>query len=426
MKTYPNKSILQRIHLLFTYTLFALPILPKIVSNITIGIFVGLSLLISLTNKQKVFRVNYFIATAAIYFVLLASLFYSSNSEYALKKLGTLTPLLLLPLSFAVVPSVVIEYLRNHLKDFLKVYVASIIVLVLISLFMMLSNYDLDIILQGKRSFLHQLGLWNNIDSLYLSYHLSIATLVTGYLFFISKKSWKALGGSLVFIFLFSVLLYFSFKASIMAFLLGIAMLTILINQRKLWILFSGLFVCILGLIVFVPSINSRFSELLIVKNPEHKTLESVTIRNTINECSFEIMPHASLFGYGIGDSKQELLDCFASKESALFDLSYNTHNQYLSLILAVGFIGLLVFFLSYGYLGIQSLNKKNYLAVALLFLFAVWMLAENILERQEGVFYFSLFLNFLFVLNFNASTSAGSLVLSHEKVIDTFEKDNR
>lgn len=416
-----HKKFFQKIHYGSLFALFLLPVFPKLLSSILIGVFTLLSFLVYFSRKRKNYRFGYFILSSLLYFTYLLSLIYTSNIEYGLQKLSTALPILLLPLAFGTFSNKQIAFCRKRLKDFLKLYVAAVGVLVLLSLAVTYQMYGWEKILLGEKLFLHKLNVIYGLDSLYLSYHISIALLISAYLFYISKKLWKAIVATLIVCFLFTALIYLSFKASIVAFVLGLGILSVLINKPKLWTLFGSGVVIIIGLIVLSPTINNKFSELLIVKNQSHKNVESLTVRNAIDECSFELMPDAGLFGFGIGDGKGQLLDCFNEKQSDLFNLSYNTHNQYLSIVLNVGFVGLIVFLFTLGMHTIISLNKKNSLAIAMTLLFAVWMLAENIIERQDGVMYFAIFLNFFYLLNFYTGKRK-KLILSHEKVFESFD----
>ena len=78
---------------------------------------------------------------------------------------------------------------------------------------------------------------------------------------------------------------------------------------------------------------------------------------------------------------------------------SYNSHNQYISLILNVGFLGLLIFFAFLLYNITRSLKSGVYITVAIIVFYCIVMFSENILERQDGVMYFSLFINLLYFL---------------------------
>lgn len=416
-----EKSIHQ-LHQLSLYALFTMPVLPNLWSSIIIACFVILSLTRAVIFKKGSFNFGYFFLSAAIYAVYILSLSYSTNIHYALKKLSTGLPILLLPFAFALFDTALIAYCKRYLKDFLKTYVAAVILLITASIYTLYDAYGMDQLVHADPSFLHKTPVLHHMDSLYLSMHVSIALVVMSYLFYISKKIWKAIAAALVITVLFMMLMYLSFKASIVAFLIGIGVLAILLNKIKLWALFGGGIAIIMALIVFLPGINQKLTSLLIIKDQRHTNLESMVIRDRINECSFEMMPQAGFFGYGIGDGKTQLNTCFKNKNSELDKYSYNTHNQYISLILNVGFIGLMVFILTLGMHLIISLDKKNHLAISISVVFLIWMLAENILERQSGVMFYALFTAFLFRLNFTGSRST-PMVLSHEKVIETFDK---
>ena len=72
----------------------------------------------------------------------------------------------------------------------------------------------------------------------------------------------------------------------------------------------------------------------------------------------------------------------------------YNTHNQYLSIWLGMGSIGLLLFL----YLILYNLKlmyiTQNFLGFSILLLFIGVMFFENILERQTGVILCAFMLN--------------------------------
>lgn len=414
---------LYQLQMTLLFGLFTLPIWPRMVGSVLIGAFTLVGLATFLLDKKASFRWGYFILSVLLYVMYAVSMIYTTEVSYGLKKMSTGLPLLLIPLTFATFTNHHIVYCKKYLKDFLKLYVLAVGVLICSSTYFLLSEYNWELFIAGERSFLHRLQVWNGMDMLYVSLHVSLALVAITYLFYISKKWWKALIAIGIAGFLFAVLIYLSFKASIVAFLVGAGAMAFLINKPKMWSFFASGLVTVTALIMFSPSMNQKFSELLVLKDQSDRTIQSLEIRDIINECSFEIMPNAGLLGYGIGDGKSALLDCFKDKNSTLFNASYNTHNQYLSIVLNVGFIGLLLFLFTIGIHTVISLNKGGYLAVAVTLFFAVWMLAENILERQDGVMYLSLFLNALYILNFY-SGKPKKMVLSHEKIIDALHQD--
>jgi len=409
--------LLNKLPLFLLYSLFAMPVLPKPVSSILILVFFISCLVSFFKNSSKRFSLYFFLMSVGLFAVYVISMLYTDNLEYGWRKISTALPLLVLPLSLTLFSKEQVNYCREYLKDFLKTYVIAVGLLILLSTAQLMNQYSLSILFYKPIDFYHNLGVLHGMDTLYLSFHISIAFIISAYLFYISQKLWKTLLAAFLVISLFSILLFLAFKASLIAALLGFGILSILTNKLRLWILFGSGLTLMISVIIFSHQINERFSQLLIVKNSIANNIDSENVRSHIYNCNIELLPKAGFLGFGIGDGKKELNECFVSMDSNLAKVSYNTHNQYFSIVQNVGFLGLIIFLGSLFVHSIISLNCKNYLAVTMVVFLAVWMLAENILERQGGVMYFALFTSFLFLINFNLPSKT-ELVLSHEKVI--------
>ena len=100
-------------------------------------------------------------------------------------------------------------------------------------------------------------------------------------------------------------------------------------------------------------------------------------------------------FGYGIGETKHILNQCYLDNYNIFKGQYYNSHNQYLSAWLSSGILGIgsLVAMLYYNLL--IAVKNHNFINGAIIFLFIVIMFTENILDRQDGVMLFSFFINF-------------------------------
>jgi O-antigen ligase len=399
----------------WVYSLFLMPVLPKLVGNILIGLFLMFSLIAFVKNDRRKFNSWFFVLTSLLYFSYIISAFYSENLDYALKKLGTAIPLLVFPLAFSVLSNRIIESIKANIKNYIKTYVATVLI---ISAVLILENLNIITDLDRFHDHVLKEGTVIGIDALYLSLYLAIALISTVYLYYLSKKLWKGVAAVLIIIALFVLLLILSFKSAIISFVIAFGLYALMINKVKLWALFMSATLIVIGLLTFSSVFNQKFNRLLIVKNAAD--IEYAEIKKTIQTCSIELIPEAGLFGFGLGDGKDELINCFDGKNKSLKEVSYNSHNQYLSIFLNVGLVGLILFSISLFILLFVGLNNRNYLGIAILVLFGVFMLAENVLERQQGVVYFALFLNILFIENFKIRRSS-PLILTHEKVIDSF-----
>lgn len=391
-----------------------MPLLPKIAGNLMIGFFIIVSIVTYFNTFNRRFNWKFFIVISLLYFSYIGSLLYSENMEYALRKLSTASPLIFFPLSFSLFSPVLIDLIKKQVKNYTKVYVGSI---VLLSLIVIIDNFNVIHDLELFHDQILEQGTVVGMDALYLSLHISLALISSVYLYFLSKKVWKAVVSIMIISILFVLLLILSFKSAIISFTVAFGLYALMVNKTKLWTLFMSATVLVIGLLTFSSSFNEKFNRLLIVKDSAH--MEYAEIKNTIQSCSIELIPEAGLFGFGLGDGKEELINCYDGKNSSLKNASYNSHNQYLSVFLNVGLFGLILFAFSLFALLSTGLNHRNYLGIAILILFCVFMLAENVLERQQGVVYFALFLNLFFVGNFKRS-ALNPLVLSHEKVLDS------
>jgi O-antigen ligase len=190
-------------------------------------------------------------------------------------------------------------------------------------------------------------------------------------------------------------------KGPIVALIIVAAYLISMFKNKKLYVVFGlGVF-GLLSVIIFNPKVNERFSELLQVQDADSLMTNSTNIRYSIFKCATSVIPNAGIFGYGIGDGKNQLVDCYKEDVQFLAINKYNSHNQFLGIILNVGYLGLLIFAVFLLYHLIRAFYNKNYLFIALLLFYCIVMFSENILERENGVLYFSFFLNLFLMLDY-------------------------
>lgn len=119
--------------------------------------------------------------------------------------------------------------------------------------------------------------------------------------------------------------------------------------------------------------------------------------RFIIWNCSFDIIKNDLnyVFGNGFGTVKSQLVKCYNvnidldHKREWFVKSRFNTHNQYLSLLLGSGIIGLSLFLASLFYLFKES--NRNFNSIALISALLLFLSVENIFQRQIGVYLFSL-----------------------------------
>jgi O-antigen ligase len=152
------------------------------------------------------------------------------------------------------------------------------------------------------------------------------------------------------------------------------------------------------GVVIFNKDFTKRLSE---ISNPSTYTQvnlhNSTSIRNTIWDCALIQAKYSNpIIGEGLGDTRGLLQKCYDSKYPEL-NKYYNTHNQYLSIYISLGIIGLftIVLFL---YSISKSISPQNRIYFIFTLIFYLYMfIFENVLERKYGVLIFLTFLLFIF-----------------------------
>lgn len=183
-------------------------------------------------------------------------------------------------------------------------------------------------------------------------------------------------------------------------------------KNKKQMIVFSMLFV-IAGFIMVLKMdrLGDRYKKLMDYNfsfpvgkyEDNYQNISTEQIRNGLYYCGFEKITLAPLLGYGIGDVDAELQSClettFTNTDTYKI-ANYNSHNQYLKIILSVGFIGFLLFFISIWYLIRASIKAKSGLFIVFIFYVFLNFCFENILSRHDGVLFFSFFSALFFFTN--------------------------
>lgn len=192
-------------------------------------------------------------------------------------------------------------------------------------------------------------------------------------------------------------------KAPLIGFLIAIGAVTMVKNLKKGVVLIASATVILVLLILFVPSIGSRFKEInnsAEVTNNE-ASVNSINLRRSIFNCSTEIISENWVWGVGLDHVQERLNNCYENyKNEELSSRDYNTHNQYFDLVLSVGVVGLLSFLLLLVYpLGINNLTSNSFLLFFKLFI-GICFLSENLLSRQHGVVFFVM-INCILISNY-------------------------
>jgi O-antigen ligase len=99
------------------------------------------------------------------------------------------------------------------------------------------------------------------------------------------------------------------------------------------------------------------------------------------------------VLGVGTGDLPTVFEEQYRKMNTNLASQNrLRSHNQYLSITVAFGIVGLVWFLVAMFYPGMKTHNFNNYFYVVFWIIFMISMLTEDTIESQEGVTFYVLF----------------------------------
>ena len=376
--------------------LFGLVILPTNLKSIAILLF-GVAVLIMALQRKWYFNKRYFFTNASIYLLILVTLFYTSNSEYAAKKLLGMASFIVFPFVFSLFKEEEGKSLFKHLQLFLTIYVVGVFLYNVVPfIWFYASHYTWDGMMRHFITLIRtHMGKFN-IHPIYMSMHCSIAILFSFYILRELKSKWKIAAILGIDITLVLFLLLYAKKGPLIALMIVFSLFVVFQRKQKLLKPYLLAITTLIFLTIAIPNTRNKFVELLKIEHLDQGNVTSTNIRYTIYETAQKLVVESPLIGYGIGDYNYTLIDQYKKDENQLlYEGRYNAHNQYLSLLLIGGIILLVAFVFMVGINLIFAIRYNNQLLILLLVFYGIVMFTENILEREAGIIFFTFFLNF-------------------------------
>ena len=111
--------------------------------------------------------------------------------------------------------------------------------------------------------------------------------------------------------------------------------------------------------------------------------------RILIWKSGFNIIRENLLFGVGIGDVRDELMNQYENLgDEDLIISHYNAHNQFIEVAIEGGLINLLIFLILLGYIASVAVQERSLLLTLFLTMIVVSFLFETILYRLAGIMF--------------------------------------
>lgn len=406
IKTYTFEFLKDKIGYLLFLTCVLLPFSFQL-STIFFVLFSVSSFLLCINEKRARIKITDILKLpSTLFFLALIGMFFSNYKDDAVNLLIKYLPYLMISVSFFVA--------SKNLKQIAHKYIYLGVVLGVIVV-----NTYLFFLIFYKFSINNEANYFNIFSHKYTynSFLRPIDSHPTylGLLFIMSNffvfriKLKKGLKLAILF-FNICGIFFISSKVITVLFLIQGLLFFFLIPQKKIkiLILFFGIFLLIIVSFLYKNNYKDfhflqRFTvELMWDLDPANvNTSINGRIKNDSRLARWEVIVEKAeesiLFGYGSG-SEMAILDEVYLKNNLLNSLSerYNTHNQYLFLIIENGIFGLMIFIYMLYLLIKEAFKKQDY--VVLFYVFSVFLICffENYFNRTMGVLASSIFLTYL------------------------------
>ncbi|WP_264531799.1 O-antigen ligase family protein [Flavobacterium sp. N502540] len=398
-----NKSVVY----FFLIAIALFPILPKGVESILMfgGFLFSLSYFIfegkKFWSKEKTIELLLF---SSLFLIFVFSLFYTIDIKTGIKFIIRLLPSVLFPAIFLFNNTDLLN--TKKFQVITNVYclaVGLVLFFLHITLFHELYNsslkfWDFRQLIENKIE----------VHGTYLAMWIGFAIIILVYKIRIESKKYF-----ITFIFLFMMGYFFYWQyiiGSRMPFVATIIVCFFCLFKNAMQItIASVLLISLTFILVFkVDRIGERFEKLKNYKLsfPEGKyednypNISNEQIRNGIYFCGYEIFKAEPIVGYGVGDVDVKLQSCYDEqyRNTDTYKVtSYNSHNEYLNIILSSGILGLVLFLFSQYRLLKRAFHYKLGIYISFVFFIFLNFSFENILSRHDGVIFFGFFNSLLF-----------------------------
>lgn len=339
-----------------------------------------------------------------LYFLYLAGAL-ASPAQYrpmAFSLCERLASFMLMPLVFAITA----PYFRRLIAGQLRYFVyGSIIVCVLGNIYFLYNHFVLN---GGKEALSHVkyrmiFEPFTGIHPTYMSIYLSFSICITAIIWHAETKRDRILKPIFLYTLLLFLLALFS-KSPIIA--LGIIAMHFLYTQRRRLREFKWVFVTFVGFLVgayaFIPFFRQRLGEVLQFSGIGSKGTSaenSFYDRQMIFATDVDILRRYWLGGVGPGALQQRLNERFFF-HSIRWERAvgyFDPHNQYLSIWLSFGVVGIISFAAILVIQTLRAVRTGNQLYLYLLIILSITFFTETLLLRQHGVIFYSFFTSLFF-----------------------------
>lgn len=341
---------------------------------------------------------------ASVFILTVFCILYSPAKSQAFNDAGRQLSILLFPILFTVNSLCLNKYRHQILNSFSIVCVYVVIYLYMDAIRTILF-YHLPFESLFTLTFLnHHFSQPLDIHATYLSLYLAMALVFFLQQLLFEKSILKKIANAAASVILLCGIIQLSSRAVFVSLLLIISIALPLISlNRKIWLKYILISFLISTSVVILLYNHHTFKERFF------KDIQSDLTFNHLNGYTAEprierwkvaasIIKESPFIGHGSGTEISLLKDeYFQQKMYVSFLNELNAHNQYISLLIKTGIIGLLLFFFTLLAGFKKAIQQKDIIFLSFLIIVSIVSFGENILDVNKGIFYYSFFFSFFY-----------------------------
>jgi O-antigen ligase len=373
--------------LLIAGLLLCIP-LPYAFSSVAVIVLSAVSF-VSLFFHSKGNVSGYWIP-AALYGLALLSLLWSVDTGKSLRGLERQLPLLIVPLSFWMMPVLTTKSIHR----ILKLFASGLSVYGLFFIGVSAYRYFFEGWKPGVFSY-HALVDYFDLNAIYVSVMVSLSLLYM--LFYAQRKTTDRLTIALLAIFLLLLASKNVLAVTTLAFFLGALLYGKLTRRKALLIALAAAF---LTAAMFYGPIKKRWNAELNTDLAEVFTCDSfgifypwtgTTIRLFQARMFYELVQENNIFltGFGINAAQEKVAEAQNQYDVYCGYNTYNFHNQYLQVFAELGVFGLLILLLLLAFIFKGYLKTRELIYLFFFLITASVFLSETYIWRQRGLIHF-------------------------------------
>ncbi len=336
-----------------------------------------------LKEKRQIFARNYkkLLAVGIFYLLSIIGLIYTDNLHNGLEYLNIRFPLLLLP--------VIIFGSRLDKESFFFTWKYFSYATFAISILALIKALYFDLNHLGDYLFYDRFSVLTNKHASYFAMFIIIAILFFFYQIIEQKR--RYLLSVLGIIFLIYILEIVSNRISFIALAVSLS-LVFLVKiksvKSKIILVFSTIVVVLF--LFQTRKVQNRFT----INDWDQYHRNDLELRLLLwKSAAKEVLQKSPVIGNGTGADRIGLYQRYLQNNFEIaYEKHYNAHNQLVDMTLDFGFLGLLLFLISIGY--ILYCIRKDYWQIALFSILLIFMMTEVIFNRHSGVASYALFVS--------------------------------